>query len=69
MSREITFKQVLDSEGNFKHLELIQGNNVIEIALGNSFAYGNHTYVWEVLKRTIDSISDEVNERTKRADT
>lgn len=58
--KDIAFKQVLDTEGNFTHLELIQDTNIIRIKFGNSFAQGNHTFVWEVLKETIDTIADRI---------
>ena len=58
--KDIAFKQVLDNEGNFTHLELIQDTNIITLKFGNSFAQGNHTFVWEVLRETIDTIADRV---------
>lgn len=58
--KEITFKKVLDDEGNFKYLELLQGNQTITLSLGNTFASGNHSYVWDVLKETVDKIAETV---------
>lgn len=58
--KDITFKQVLDTNGNFQHLEVIQGDNVVTIKFGNTFAQGHHTYVWSVFKETVDRLADKV---------
>lgn len=55
---DITFKQVLDSEGSFKYLELWQGENVIKLSLSTSFAGGGKSYIWETLKQTIDTLQE-----------
>lgn len=53
--KDIFIKQVNNQNGDFSHLELHQGTNVIEISLATSAIDTQpHTYKWDVLKRLIE---------------
>lgn len=56
----ITFKKVYDSEGSFKHIEMIQGTNIITISLANE---GTHRsgYRWSEIKEAIDALQNDVH--------
>jgi hypothetical protein len=58
---ELHFKKVLDHEGNFKSLEIWQDDQHITISLANTFAGGNHSFVWGVLRETIDKLQEQVS--------
>lgn len=54
---QITYKQVLNSEGSLEALELWQGNSYITISFA---AKGTHRsgYRWSEIKEVIDELSD-----------
>lgn len=57
MFEPVTIKQVLDEDGVFSHLELHQGNNVIELSLAiKSLNSQNQLYKWPVLRDTIEGL-------------
>jgi len=54
---QITYKQVLDSQGNLAYLEIWQGSQRISISLaGNTYGDGASNYKWETIKKTIDKL-------------
>lgn len=57
---ELYFKQVLDSDGGVKHLEIWQGDQHVTISLMVKFAGGEHSYVWDNLKKTVNGIQQKV---------
>ena len=52
---EITYRRVYDQQGSFKHLELIQGNNVIKLKNKNPLDSGRSGDAWQDVKVIVDS--------------
>jgi len=58
---QITYKQVLDDQGDLSYLEIWQGTQRISISLaGNTFGDGASNYKWETIKKTIDKLQGNV---------
>lgn len=54
---DIRVKEVLDHQGDLNHIELVQGDNVILISLGNtSLDSYRSTYKWDNLSEVINKI-------------
>lgn len=68
MKREpIIIKQVMDKDGAFSHIELVQGGNVIELSIGNtSTDVQKATYKWNVLRGLIDKKAQELKEQVEK---
>lgn len=62
---KITYKQVLDTEGDVEYLELWQGENFIKISLSS---HGTHTngYRWEEVKKVVDFIATTSKDHTEK---
>lgn len=52
---EITYRRVYDQQGSFKHLELIQGNNVIKLKNKNPLDSGRSGDSWQDVKIIIEN--------------
>ncbi len=63
----IKIKEVLDEDGVFSHVELWQGNNVIELSVGSTtFISGRRNDRWNKLKIMIDEIAERRFEEAKK---
>lgn len=58
--RDIIIKEVTNEKGDFSHLELCQGSNVVSLYIGNtSLDLQKKLYKWDFLKDAIDKIRKE----------
>lgn len=59
---DITIKEILDSQGDFNHLELWKGKNCIKISLqGTHIDSLYHSYKWANLKDVINKIQERLD--------
>lgn len=66
--KPIIIKQVLDQDGAFTHLELHQGNNVIELSLASSkLDNQNASFKWDNLQPIIERIRVKANKEATEA--
>lgn len=56
--KPITFKQVLDSSGSLKHIELHQDGRYVEISL-SAMGTHNNGFRWIEVKKTVDRLADK----------
>lgn len=57
----LTYKQVLNGNGEFVALEIWQGDQHIIISfIPDTFGEGVANFKWETIKKTIDSIREKV---------
>lgn len=59
----ITYKQQLDSEGDFTKLEVWQGNNCIVLSLASPELNGMTPALWHNVRATIDGIQAAIQEK------
>ena len=64
---EITYRRVYDQQGSFKHLELIQGNNVIRLKNKNPLDSGRSGDAWQDVKVIVDSQFKDITKDSYRA--
>ncbi|ODR25795.1 hypothetical protein [Mycolicibacterium porcinum] len=56
----ITYKEILDAEGNFKALEIWQGIDHVTVTLRTN-QFGDSTTNWQTIKDTVDRIAERVH--------
>ena len=59
MREPITFRKVLDEEGNFLYLQLLQGENIINLQLGQLMPDERTPNKWPFVRETIDRIAEQ----------
>lgn len=61
-AQPITYKQQLDSHGNFTKLEVWQGNNCIVLSLSSPVMNSMTPNLWANVRATIDDIQETTQE-------
>lgn len=65
--QEVTYKEILDSEGNFKALEIWQGIDHITVTLRTrQFGSGpTDASNWHAVRETVDTIAERVHRESE----
>ena len=63
---QITIRRIYNSTGDFSHIELEQGGNIIKLSFARTdLDSGKHSYKWEELKDLIDKHQLAVRKETE----